>query len=135
MKKVMEHWPRIVLLASLVLVGGCTPPVLTTPTPAAFDEAAFWESFPLPEDAELVPVVEGFDIGFATGMIEPELFDFYAAWLEEQGWSQQAPTEAMITLPHQRWRKDGVELLIELQPLDEQGRTVVWIQLLSDTER
>ncbi len=131
----MKNLPTIALLTSLLVLSGCSLPVTPTPTPTAFDEATFWKSFPLPEDAELVPVVEGFDIGFATGMIEPELFDFYAAWLEEQGWSQQAPTEAMITLPHQRWRKDGVELLIELQPLDEQGRTVVWIQVLSEAER
>lgn len=131
----MKNLLTIALLTSLLVLSGCSPPVTPTPTPTAFDEATFWKSFPLPEDAELVPVVEGFDIGFATGMIEPELFDFYARWLREQGWSQQAPTEAMITLPHQRWRKDGVELLIELQPLDEQGRTVVWIQVLSETER
>jgi len=74
---------------------------------------------------------EGFDIGFATRMIEPELFDFYGRWLRQQGWSQQAPTEAMVTLPRQRWRKDGVELLIELHPPDEQGRTVAWVQVVS----
>jgi len=125
----MKNLLTIALLTSLLVLSGCSPPVTPTPTPTAFDEASFWKSFPLPEDAELAPVVEDFDIGFATAMIEPELFDFYAAWLEEQGWNQQAPTEAMITLPHQRWRKEGVELLIELQPLDEKGRTVVWIQL------
>jgi hypothetical protein len=74
-------------------------------------------------------VGEGFDLGFATSTIEPELFDFYAAWLRPQGWRQQAPTEAMVTLPHQVWRKDEVELLIEIQGWDEQTRTVVWMKL------
>ena len=31
---------------------------------------------------------------------------------DDQGWDQQAPTEAMITVPSQRWRKEGVELLV-----------------------
>ncbi len=87
--------------------------------------------FPLPADAEVVPVVEEVYVGFATGLSEPEMFDFYAAWLGQRGWQQQAPTKAMITPPHQRWRKGDVELLIELQPPDEQGRTVVWVQVSS----
>ena len=122
---------HILLLASLLIAAACTPPVLTTPAPAQFDEAAFWEAFPIPEDAETVAVGQGFDLGFATQIIEPELFDFNAAWLEAQGWSQQAPTEAMITPPRQRWRKDDVELLVELLPPDQQGRTVVWLSVAS----
>lgn len=118
----------LLLLASLVVCAGCTPPVQPTPAPAVFNEAAFWQEFPLPEDAETLPAGEGFDKGFATRLIEPDLFDYYAHWLREQGWSQQAPAEAMITLPRQRWRRDNVELLIELQPLDEKGRTVVWLE-------
>ena len=43
--------------------------------------------------------------------------------------ASKRPTEAMITLPHQRWRKDALELLVELQPPDEQGRTIAWIQV------
>jgi hypothetical protein len=35
----------------------------------------------------------------------------------------------MVTLPHQTWRKDGVELLIEIQGLDEEGRTIVWLRM------
>jgi hypothetical protein len=93
------------------------------------DQAAFWESFPLPEDAKLVEVVEGYDLGFSTAMIEPELFDGYADRLEEDGWQQQAPTEAMVALPHQVWRQGNAELLIEIQGLDDQGRTVVWLRL------
>ena len=57
------------------------------------------------------------------------LFDAYGAWFREQGWQQQAPTEAMVTLPHQLWRKDGAEFLMEIQGLDEQDRTIVWLQL------
>jgi hypothetical protein len=83
----------------------------------------------LPNDAETVPVVEGYDLGFATSMPEPAIWDTYAAWLRGQGWQQQAPVEARSTLPHQVWRKDGAELLLEIQGLDEQGRTVVWLQL------
>jgi hypothetical protein len=96
------------------------------------DEAAFWESLPRPDDFEGVEVGEGFALGFATQMIEPELFDFYGAWLREQGWRRQAPTEAMVTLPHQVWRRDGSELLIEIRGLDDQGRTVVWLQVLKE---
>ena len=118
----------LMLLASLLVWAGCTPPEPITATPAGFDETAFWQDFPLPEDAETLAPGEGFDKGFATAMIEPDLFHFYASWLREQGWSQQAPTEAMITLPHQRWRKDSIELLIELHPLDEVGRTAVWLE-------
>jgi hypothetical protein len=95
------------------------------------DEAAFWEDFPLPEDAELVEVIEGYDLGFSTAMVEPELFDAYAARLEEDGWQQQAPTEAMVTLPHQLWRQGNAQLLIEIQGLDDQDRTVVFLRLAS----
>jgi hypothetical protein len=56
-------------------------------------------------------------------------FDVYAAWLNEQGWRRQALTDATVTLPHQVWRKDGAEPLIEIRGLDEQGRTVVWLQV------
>ncbi len=103
-------------------------------TPEPFDEVAFWEKFPLPDDAEIAPVVEGFDLGFATGLTEPQVFDFYAAWLREEGWRQQAPTEAMVTLPHEVWRKGEAELRIEIEGLDERGRTVVWVQVAKRTE-
>ncbi len=93
------------------------------------DEAAFWDAFPLPDDAEMVEVGEGFDLGFTTAMIEPEVFDAYAAWLRDQDWQQQAPTEAQVTLPHQVWRHGGAEFLIEIRGLDEQERTIVWLQL------
>jgi hypothetical protein len=48
-----------------------------------------------------VEVVEGFEVGFATAVTEPEIFEAYAAWLQEQGWQQQAPIEARAALPHQ----------------------------------
>jgi WD40 repeat protein len=111
------------------------PPAAQSPAPSPspsaerFDELAFWASFPLPPDAELLPVVEGIDLAFATNLIEPELFESYGIWLRGQGWSQQAPTEAMVTPPRQRWRKDRVELLIEIPGLDETGRTLVWAQV------
>jgi WD40 repeat protein len=106
-----------------------TAPSPSSPSGEEFDEGAFWASFPLPPDAELVPVVEGIDLGFATSLTEPEIFESYAIWLRGQGWSQQAPTEAMVTPPHQRWRKGRTELLIEIPGLDETGRTLVWAQV------
>jgi len=128
MTRTLPRAAGLLLLASLVVCAGCTPPPQATAAPTVFHEEAFWQELPLPQDAETLPAGEGFDMAFATTLVEPALFDFYANWLTEQGWSQQAPTEAMITLPHQRWRKDGVELLIELQPPDEKGRTVAWLE-------
>lgn len=126
-------WPpgehSVVLVMNDQEVGRYPFTVISTAGAAPLDEAAFWDAFPLPDDAEVVPVVEGYDLGFATALSEPQVFDYYAAWLRQQGWQQQAPTEAMQTLPHQVWRKDGAELLIEIQGLDEQGRTVVWAKL------
>jgi hypothetical protein len=101
-----------------------------TPTPSLVT-LSDGSQVPLPGDAELVPVVEGFYIGFTTGLTEPQLFDFYAAWLSQRGWVLVAPTEAVVSQPHQRWRKGDLELLIELQSPDERGRTVAWLQVSS----
>jgi outer membrane protein assembly factor BamB len=87
--------------------------------------------FPLPGDAEVVPVVEGFYVGFVTSLSEPELFDFYTARLGQSGWELVAPTAAVVERPNQRWRNGEVELLIELQSPDEQGRSVAWVQVSS----
>jgi hypothetical protein len=99
---------------------------------APFDEEAFWNELPAPDDAEGVEVMAGYDVGFATAMTEPEVLDAYAGVLSEQGWQQQAPAEAMETLPHQVWRTEGAELLIEIQGLDADGRTIVWMKLTTD---
>ena len=96
---------------------------------SSFDETAFWNDFPVPDDAEGTPVTSDYDGGFLTAMTEPEVFDAYAQWLVEQGWQQQAPAEATETVPHQVWRTDGAELRIEIPGVDGQGRTIVWIQL------
>jgi hypothetical protein len=121
------------MLASLLIAAsGCAigpTPADPTESAPAFDERSFWESLPRLDDAVAVEVADGFHLGYATGMIEPELFDLYATWLSDHGWHQQAPTEAMLTLPHQTWHRDGLELLIELHGLDEQGRTIVWLKL------
>ncbi|HFD38850.1 MAG TPA: hypothetical protein ENJ31_03240 [Anaerolineae bacterium] len=122
-----EHF--VVLTMNGVEVGRYPFTIVSSGGAAPLDETAFWDAFPEPEDAEIVPVVEGFDLGFATAMPEPQLFDWYAAWLRDQGWQQQAPTEAMQSRPHQVWRKDGAEFFIEIQGVDDQGRTVVWFQL------
>ncbi|TEU17916.1 MAG: hypothetical protein E3J21_07205 [Anaerolineales bacterium] len=104
--------------------------VEATPTPSLVTLSE-GSQVPLPGDAELVPVSEEFYIGFTTGLIEPQLFDFYAAWLSQRGWVLVAPIEAVVSQPHQRWRKDDLELLIELQSPDERGRTVAWLQVSS----
>jgi hypothetical protein len=95
----------------------------------AFDETAFWNEFPVPDDAEGTPVTADYDGGFLTVMTETEVFDAYAQWLAEQGWQQQAPAETTETVPNQVWRTDGAELRIEIPGVDGQGRTIVWIQL------
>jgi hypothetical protein len=92
------------------------------------NERDFWSTFPLPDDAAGTPVIDLYDLGFYTSMVEPELFDYYAGWLKAQGWQQQAPTEAMITQPHQVWRRDQEEFLIEIVGMDDEGRTLVWFQ-------
>ena len=123
-------WVLVTLL--LASIWGCASEVtLGDPTSdeAELDEVTFWENLPRPEDAIDVEAAQEFDLGFVTQMVEPELFDFYATRLQELGWQQQAPTEAMITLPHQIWRKGGAELVIEIRGLDEQGRTIVWLKL------
>jgi len=122
----------ILLVLLFVLAWGCLPHEMSrnpTETASTVNEAALWNSLPLPDDAEIISVAEGVNLGFVTSMLEPELFDFYTVWLKDQGWRRQAPTEAMVTLPHQRWRKDAAELLIEIQGLDERGRTIVWLQV------
>jgi hypothetical protein len=126
-------WPRgdhfVILTMNDQEVGRYPFSVLAPDGTIPLDEAAFWDTFPLPEDAEMVEVGEGFDLGFTTSVIEPEVFDAYAAWLQDQDWQQQAPTEAQVTLPHQVWRHGGAEFLIEIHGLDEQERTIVWVQL------
>lgn len=122
-----EHF--VVLTMNDQEVGRYTFTVVSSGGAAPLDRVAFWDAFLLPQDAETVPVVEGYDLGFATALSEPKVFDSYAAWMGEQGWQQQAPTEAMETLPHQVWHKEGAELLIEIQGVDGEGLTVVWVQL------
>ena len=96
---------------------------------AAFDEELFWNEFPVPDDAEGMPVTDDYDGGFLTAMTEPEVFEAYSQWLTEQGWQQQAPVEATESIPHQVWLTEGAELLIEIPGVDGEGRTIVWIRL------
>jgi hypothetical protein len=124
-----EHF--VVLTMNDVEVGDYSFTVVSTTGEAPVDEEAFWAVFPVPEDAEAVPVAEGFDLGYVTIMPEPDLFDAYTAWLSGEGWQEQAPTEAMQTLPRKTWRRDRAELVIEIEGLDEEGRTIVWVQLTS----
>ena len=95
----------------------------------ATSSASVLQSLPRPDDAKPVQISQGYNQGYATRMVEPEVFDLYAAWLADHGWQRQAPTEAYITLPHQLWRKDGLELLVALQPADDDGRTIVWLKI------
>ena len=101
----------------------------TPPAEEGFIEDNFWAALPLPDDADLVPVVEGVDLAFATALSEPEIFDAYAEWLTEQGWQQQAPTQAQISAPGQRWQKDVAEFSIEIPGQDAEGRALVWLQI------
>lgn len=89
-------------------------------------EPNFWDAFPLPDDAELVEVGEGFDVGFATAMPETHLFDYYRAWLRGQGWELASGQGASGLI--QDWVKDGAALHLELQGIDDQERAVVWIK-------
>ena len=98
-------------------------------TVSSSDEKRVVGSLPRPDDADPVQVSEGLGWGFTTSLIEPELFDFYTESLEERGWRRQAPTEAVVAPPHQVWRKNQYRLLIEIQGIDEHGRTIVWLQL------
>ena len=104
---------------------GEAPPV----SAGSFDEELFWNEFPVPDDAEGTPVTDAYDGGFVTAMTEPEVFEAYAEWLTEQGWQQQSPVEATESIPHQVWRTEGAELLIEIPGVDGQGLTIVWIRL------
>jgi hypothetical protein len=92
--------------------------------------AAVVADLPLPEDAEAAAYQPDEGCVFATNLIEPQLFDFYTRRLQENGWRRQAPTEAMVTLPHQVWGRDDVELRIEIQGLDDQDRILVWLHAL-----
>lgn len=90
---------------------------------------------PRPDDARPVRVTDNYDQGYVTSMVEPEVFDFYTVWLSDHGWERQAPTEAFVSLPHQLWRKDELELLIELQPTGrDEGLTSVWLRLTDRSE-
>lgn len=122
------------LARGLLFVGVIPAASISQSAPAPFDETAFWEAFPLPDDADLVPVVEGIDLGFATGLTESQVLDFYADWLRNRGWQQQTPTEGMSDLSHQVWRKGEAELRIEFQGMDERGRLVVWLQAVQQLE-
>lgn len=103
--------------------------ILSSGGAAPLVESAFWDAFPLPQDAEILAVTEGYDMGFASIYPEPQILETYAGWFRDQGWQEQAPTEAMTTKPHKTWIKDGAQLLLEIQGLDDKGRTVVWLQL------
>jgi len=84
---------------------------------------------PLPNDAEPAASQPEEGCVFTSSQIEPQLFDFYTQRLQENGWRRQAPTEATLTLPHQVWRKHGLELRIGIRGTDEQDRTIVQLQV------
>lgn len=104
--------------------------VISSGGSAPLDETTFWEAFPLPEDAEMVPVVEGVDMAFATNLPAQRVLDLYGAWLRQQGWERQPPPEGVSSpYPFQVWRKENFDFLIEIQGPDEAGRAVAVIQL------
>lgn len=93
---------------------------------APLAEPGFWDVFPIPDDAEVEQVVEGFDLGFATSMDESRLFEYYRAWLHGQGWQLVSSQGASGFI--QDWTKEGARLHLELQSIDDQGRAVIWAQ-------
>jgi len=122
------------LLVSTVRCGPAPTPGEAEATESGSAERRVLEAVPRPDDADPVPVSQGFDWGFTTRLIEPELFDFYTESLEDGGWRRQAPTEAVVAPPHQVWRKNQYRLLIEIHGVDERGRTIVWLQV-ADVDR
>lgn len=125
-------WPPGEHLAVLSLndqtIGRYPFAIIPVPEAAPLEEEAFWQAFPLPDDAEFLPVVEGVDAGFSTTFLPPSrILDFYGAWLRLQGW-ERVPTTEQAPYPHRQWQKEGAQLLIEIQGQDEAGRTIVLAQ-------
>ena len=94
-----------------------------------FDKLAFLTDFPLPNEAEIVETSDDFDAGFVSPAGEADLFDAYDEWLRGEGWTLQAPAEAVAALPRAVWRTDGAELLIEIQGTTDQELTEAWIKI------
>ena len=119
-----EHW--VVLTLDGEEIGQFPFTIVDSGGAAPLVEPDFWDAFPVPDDAEAAEVVEGADIGFATGISESVLFEYYAAWLRGQGWELVAAQGASGLI--QDWAKEGARLHLELQGIDDQGRAVVWMQ-------
>ena len=89
-----------------------------------FNKAAFMASFRLPTDGEIVEEGEGYDAGFATMLAGQEVLELYDAALTEEGWQLVGSDEAAAL-----WETEGAELYMEVQGQDDQGRTIVWLEV------
>ena len=112
--------------ATPTLASAAEPRVVTTPAPMAFDKLKFYETMPLPPDAEIVPVVEGIDIGFRTRQSEPAIITLYTNWITPQGWTKAS--ELPYLRPNERWTKGGYEFVVYITPKGAEGVAVVNIQ-------
>ncbi|MEW6405376.1 MAG: hypothetical protein AB1649_26595, partial [Chloroflexota bacterium] len=97
-----------------------------TPTLPPFDATTFWDTFPLPDDHEIEPAVEGIDLAFSTAWDEGQIFSFHKDWLESRGW---VPQPAADSSAQRVWRYQDTLLTIEIRSLNERGRLVVWVQI------
>lgn len=127
-------WPPgehlVVLSMNDQIVGRYPFLVISSSGAAPLAEPDFWDVFPLPDDAELLPATEGIDLAFASELPQRRILDLYGAWLRQQGWTRQSPSQAPEeTLSYEVWHKESWELVIEGQGLDEAGRTVIAVSL------
>jgi len=94
-----------------------------------FDKLAFLDTFPLPDQAEIVETADDYDTGFTSPMTETELLQAYDEWLQGEGWTRQAPAEPATAAPSATWRTQGAELLLEVQGTTDQGLTEAWVKI------
>ena len=122
-----ETQEEIGLMKEEVEILGRTDDILTLVS--NFVITPFVGLIPFPYDFERVHALRGPDgVGFSTSLTGPQLFDFYAAWLGEDGW-QLAPADETLTRPHQVWLKEDAELRFEIHGFDEQGRSIFWMEI------
>ena len=102
-------------------------PPTSTPTTVPFNKLKFYETMPVPSDAEIISVVEGIDIGFRTRMSEPAIIALYTNWIAPQGWTKAS--ELPYLQPNERWTKGGYEFVVYITPKGAEGVAVINIQV------
>lgn len=103
------------------------PSPTRAPSPAAFDKLQFLASLPLPNDAEIVPVTEGIDMGYRTRQSEPAIIALYTNWITAHGWVKA--TELPYPQPNERWTKSGLEFVVYITPKGAEGVAVINIHV------